>query len=89
MEASMKRPVGVAARIDLVALIGWVGMAFGLLGAWLMALKAEWAGMAVVAYLVSNMCWLHHATKTKTWSMFLMQIGFTGSSLLGLYRVFA
>lgn len=64
-----------------------VGCAFGLLGAFLLALNsAMWSPFGFGAFLVSNLAWLRFAGQKKQMGLFVMTTGFTLTSILGLYR---
>ncbi|MGZ8151598.1 MAG: hypothetical protein ACXW1W_00410 [Methylococcaceae bacterium] len=70
----------------MLSVIGWFGSLTGLLGSLLLALNNELSGWGFVVFLVSNAAWLFYGVQTKTWSMVAMQIGFTATSLLGIWR---
>lgn len=57
----------------------------GLLGTLLLATKGRWAGWGFVAFLFSNAGWLAFSYSYAHWAMFTQQIGFTASSLLGIW----
>jgi hypothetical protein len=67
-------------------IIGWFGSITGLIGGLLLALNAPYSGWGFVAFLLSNTAWLSHGIRTKTWSLVAMQVGFTATSLLGVWR---
>jgi len=46
------------------------------------------SGYGFVAFLASNVLWLWFGIQTRTWGLVAMQVGFTATSLLGLYRWF-
>lgn len=62
----------------------WFGSLAGLTGATLVALKSDYAGYGFVAFLASNVGWISYSMRTRTWSLFLMQLGFTATSLIGI-----
>lgn len=65
----------------------WLGAATGLLGAWLVAANvASMSGYGFLAFLASNVCWVVYGVKQRAWGLVVQQVGFTGSSLLGIYR---
>jgi hypothetical protein len=72
--------------MSLINFIAWLGSLTGLLGSLLLALNNANSGWGFVAFLVSNAAWLFYSVQTKTWSMCIMQIGFTFTSILGVYR---
>lgn len=68
--------------------IEWTGALLGLLGAALLASKMSWSKFGFVAYLVSNVCWIVYAVKHGAYGLLVMQIGFTITSVIGIYRWF-
>lgn len=68
----------------LVVIVGWMGSALGLAGSLVLALNAPYSRYGFLVYLGSNFAWLYHGVKTRTWSLVVMQIGFTATSFLGL-----
>jgi hypothetical protein len=66
--------------------VGWFGSVTGLLGSLILALNTSFSGWGFVAFLLSNAAWLTYGIKTRTWSMVAMQIGFTATSTLGVWR---
>jgi hypothetical protein len=67
-----------------LVLAGWIGSVLGLVGSLLLALHNDYSGFGFVAFLASNVAWFYHGIKTGTWSMVVMQTGFTATSLLGV-----
>lgn len=64
----------------------WAGCAFGLLGSLLLALNSAISGYGFIAFLLSNACWMLFARQIKSKGLLLMQIGFTLTSVFGIYR---
>ncbi|CAB1371177.1 conserved membrane protein of unknown function (plasmid) [Denitratisoma oestradiolicum] len=64
----------------------WIGCAFGVLGAWLLALNNARSGWGFVAFLASNVCWILFGILTNAPGLIFMQVAFTATSLLGIYR---
>lgn len=58
----------------------------GLLGAILLATKSRYAGLAFVAWFVSNLGWLIFGAHNDHWFFFVQQIGFTVTSVLGIWN---
>lgn len=56
----------------------------GLAGAWLLAIKGEYAALGWWAFLASNGFWLAFAWTRGHWFLLLQQLGFTASSLWGI-----
>lgn len=69
-------------------LLEWCGAGLGLLGALLLALNTRHSGWGFVAFLASNVCWIAFALMSGTYGLLTMQVGFTLTSLLGVYRWF-
>lgn len=62
------------------------GAANGLLGAWLLAFKTPYAKFGWVAYLISNVFWLAFALILARQWMLVQTVGFTVSSVVGLWN---
>lgn len=64
-----------------------VGGYAGLLGAGLLALKLPViSGYGFLAFLVSNACWIQVAWRRRMTELLIMQLGFTVTSAIGLWR---
>jgi hypothetical protein len=68
--------------------IEWAGSGMGLLGATLLATNSAYSGFGFVAFLLSNFCWMAYAYHRKISGLLVMQIGFTTTSLVGIWRWF-
>ncbi|KVP75501.1 hypothetical protein WJ96_07280 [Burkholderia ubonensis] len=68
--------------------IEWSGAILGLTGSLLLALNLGISGYGFVAFLISNVCWLAFGIKSRAWGLVTMQVGFTATSLMGLYNWF-
>lgn len=64
----------------------WGGSVWGLLGAGLLALNNEYSGWGFVAFLVSNGHWIGFSLLSRIKGLLIMQIGFTITSLIGIWR---
>ena len=64
-----------------------VGSIFGLIGALLLASNTKVSKFGWISYLVANVAMLMFAMDIGAKWMLIQQIGFTLTSLLGLYRV--
>jgi hypothetical protein len=64
----------------------WVGSIFGLIGAFIMATNSEYSYLGWWAFLCSNGFWIYHSVKENNMPILVMNLGFTVSSLLGIYR---
>lgn len=62
-----------------------IAAAFGLLGTLLLACNGRYAGYGFAAFLASNAGWLAFSYAHQHWAMFVQQIGFTLSSLIGIW----
>lgn len=72
----------------MTSMLEWLGCLTGLSGALLLALNSRYSGYGFVAFLVSNVCWIGYGALSGSWGMVVMQLGFTATSVLGLYRWF-
>jgi len=70
----------------LLELIEWIGCATGLCGAALLALNNRYSGWGFVLFLVSNVAWIYFGLLTHATGMVVMQVGFTATSLMGVWR---
>lgn len=64
----------------------WTGCFFGVLGAGVLALNRPFSGWGFVAFLVSNACWIAYGVLAGAPGLIAMQVAFTATSLLGVYR---
>lgn len=67
------------------ALIEIIAALFGLIGTLLLATKSRFAGWGFLAFLFSNAGWLVFSWQNTHWWMFVQQVGFTLSSVVGFY----
>lgn len=70
----------------MLGAIDWIGCATGLLGAALLSMNNRHSGWGFVLFLVSNFAWMTFGLITHSSSMVLMQIGFTATSLVGVWK---
>ncbi len=70
----------------MLTALEWLGCIFGVLGALLLALNNRSSGWGWVAFLVSNAFWLTFGLVTDTRGLVAMQLVFSATSLLGIYR---
>ena len=66
--------------------VEWFGSAAGVIGALLLASNTNWSGYGWSAFLASNIAWIAYASIKGIRSMLLMQLVFTTTSLIGIYR---
>lgn len=64
----------------------WIGSILGLMGAFTLALNSRWSYLGWWLFLGSNVAWITFSLTTNTYSLLAMQIGFTVTSILGIYR---
>ena len=64
----------------------WFGSIAGVTGAALLAVNMPWSGYGWLLFLASNTAWILYAFMERVSSMFLMQLVFTGTSLIGVFR---
>lgn len=74
------------AKQQTVERISWAGSLFGVVGAGTLALNMPWSGIGWYIFLGSNSSWIAYALFKRVPSLLLMQIAFTLTSLLGVYR---
>lgn len=67
------------------ALVELFAMACGLLGSLLLALKGDRAALGWLLFAASNAGWLSFAFGHGHWFLFLQQIGFSITSLIGIW----
>ncbi|WP_420993052.1 nicotinamide mononucleotide transporter [Cupriavidus sp. 30B13] len=64
----------------------WSGCALAMSGSLLVALHNKASRWGWIAYLCSNLVWSVFALVTGTYGLFVQQLGFTATSIYGLYR---
>ncbi|KQT11071.1 hypothetical protein ASG30_09320 [Ramlibacter sp. Leaf400] len=55
-------------------------------GSLLLAVKGDHASWGWVAFLASNVAWIAFASARRHWFLLLQQLGFTATSVLGIWR---
>jgi hypothetical protein len=70
----------------LTDMLEWSGSVSGLLGAYLLATHTSVSKYGWIAFLVANITMGGFAVKLHHYGLLVQQIGFAGSSLLGIYR---
>jgi Na+(H+)/acetate symporter ActP len=68
--------------------VEWTGAILGMLGSLLLALNAAISGYGFIVFLTSNVCWLVFGIRNRAWGLVTMQIGFTVTSITGIYNWF-
>jgi hypothetical protein len=69
-----------------VDLLQWLGCLTGVLGSCLLAWRSSWSGWGFVVYLVSNACWIAFGLLTHAPGLVVMQMAFTVTSAVGVWR---
>lgn len=70
----------------MATVLEWVGCLVGLLGAFLLATNTSISRYGWIAFLVANLAMIGLAILIDRWGLLVQQLGFTATSLLGLYR---
>ena len=68
------------------SVVEWGGAVFGIVGAALVAMNNRYSGFGFVAFLASNACLITFGILTSAFGLVTMQIVFTGTSLVGIWR---
>ena len=71
--------------MSAVDLVGWFGAVTALLGTGLLCVNRSFSGWGFVAYLASNLAWIGFALHVQAWHILVQQVGFTATSLIGIY----
>lgn len=66
----------------------WVGSVMGLAGALLLSTNTAYSPFGWVLFLGSNAAWIAFSIKRNLLPLLLMQLGFLGTSILGIVRWF-
>ena len=74
------------ATVNFDALTEWMGSALGIAGALILAMHTKWSAYGWIIFLLSNFAWIVFAYRTRLRSMLVMQLVFTGTSVLGIYQ---
>ena len=85
MPGFANRPVD-AARRRMATIMEWSGSGAGVQGAIMLALNESFSGFGWIAFLVSNVAWIVYGRLMRIHSIVLMQLVFTATSLVGIYR---
>lgn len=70
----------------MATLLEWSGCIIGLLGAFLLALNTNMSRYGWPVFLAANLVMIAFALTADLYGLLLQQIGFTITSLLGIYR---
>jgi hypothetical protein len=66
--------------------LGWIACGFALAGSLLLAVRCRVSAWGWVGFLLSNLAWIAYAIATGTWNLLAQNLGFTVTSLIGIYR---
>ena len=72
--------------MTLVGPLDWVACGFALAGSLLLAVRCRVSAWGWVGFLLSNLAWIVYAIATGTSSLLAQNLGFTVTSLIGIYR---
>lgn len=67
-------------------ILQWLGCATGATGALLLATNTRYSGWGFLLFLISNGFWTLFGLQTHAFGLVAMQIIFTVTSLIGIYR---
>lgn len=70
----------------MATVMEWAGCLIGLLGAFLLATNTRVSRYGWLAFLVANFCMIALAMMIDRYGLLIQQVGFTATSVLGLYR---
>lgn len=70
----------------MIDILQWLGCITGIAGALLLALNTNKSGWGFVLFLTSNMFWLLFGILTNAPGIVVMQLAFTITSSIGIYR---
>ena len=70
----------------MIDFLEWAGSLTGLAGAFLLATHSRVSRYGWLAFLVANLAMLGFALGIQRYGLFVQQLGFMGTSLLGIYR---
>lgn len=70
----------------LITTLEWAGSFLGLLGAYLLASHSRVSRYGWLAFLAANIATMSFAFGIERYGLFVQQVGFMGTSLLGLWR---
>ena len=66
--------------------LDWVACSFALAGSLLLAVRCRVSAWGWVGFLLSNLAWIVYAIATGSPSLLAQNLGFTVTSLIGIYR---
>lgn len=72
----------------MVTFLEWSGALVGILGALLLALNSDISHYGWLAFLIANLVMIVFAWRIDRYGLLVQQLGFTCTTLLGIYRAF-
>lgn len=70
----------------MITALEWTGAILGLMGAFLLATNTRVSRYGWLAFLAANIALIGFALGIERYGLFVQQLGFMGTSLLGIYR---
>jgi|GEM_PF-1997054 len=72
--------------MGVIDVLEWVGTIFSLVGAFMLAVQIRISRYGWLAFFIANLAMIVFALGIQRYGLFVQQIGFMVSSLIGLYR---
>jgi len=69
-----------------ITALEWMGSILGLIGAFLLATNTTVSRYGWIAFFIANLAMIGFALSIQRYGLFVQQLGFMGTSTLGLYR---
>ncbi len=76
----------VGSFMDSLLILEWLGAGLGLAGAFILATNRSYSRYGWWFFLAANFAMIALAVGLARWGLFAQQVGFVGTSLLGVYR---
>jgi hypothetical protein len=70
----------------MITFLEWAGSLFGLFGSFLLATNSSFSAYGWVAFSIANVAMICFSMKIRRYGLLVQSLGFTCTSLLGLYR---
>jgi|UniRef100_E6QWC3 hypothetical protein len=70
----------------MIEFLEWAGCITGLSGASLLAMNNRYSGWGFALFLASNLAWIMFGLLTHATGMVVMQLGFTVTSMVGVWK---
>lgn len=83
--AQLVAPAPAGSRTGLL-LLEWSGSLLGLTGAFLLATHAQFSEYGWIAFFLANLAMIGFAVGIRRYGLLVQQIGFTATSVLGMYK---